>query len=161
MRGGALPPALLACALALCIAVAPRRSWAQSGMAFVVATAALSMISLPVAWIEAVFLGCWASIVVTAASVHMPHGPSRLGAMILSFNAGVWLAATTSLAGRPRDLLISVPCALLAFPASLVAARFGTITLKVVSSWLIAVAMLCAALPFLPVTPGYVADHLE
>jgi len=30
-----------------------------------------------------------------------------------------------------------------------------------VSSWLIAIAVLAAALPYLPVTPGYLPDHLE
>jgi uncharacterized membrane protein len=35
------------------------------------------------------------------------------------------------------------------------------IGLRVVVSWLIAVAVLVAALRFLPVIPGYVPDHLE
>ena len=33
--------------------------------------------------------------------------------------------------------------------------------LKVVASWLIAIAVLSALLHVLPVTPGYMADHLE
>jgi hypothetical protein len=35
------------------------------------------------------------------------------------------------------------------------------IVVKVVSSWLIAVAVLAATLQFLPVTPGYMPDHLD
>ena len=35
------------------------------------------------------------------------------------------------------------------------------IVLKVLASWLIAVAVLGAILQFLPATPGYLADHLE
>jgi hypothetical protein len=32
---------------------------------------------------------------------------------------------------------------------------------RIVSSWLIAVALLAATLQMLPVTPGYLPDHLE
>jgi hypothetical protein len=35
------------------------------------------------------------------------------------------------------------------------------IVIKVVSSWLIAVAALAATLQCLPVTPGYMPDHIE
>lgn len=35
------------------------------------------------------------------------------------------------------------------------------LALKVVASWLIAIAVLVASLSFLPVTPGYQPDHLE
>lgn len=36
-----------------------------------------------------------------------------------------------------------------------------TLAVKVVVSWLIAVALLNAALRLLPVTPGYLPDHVE
>jgi hypothetical protein len=35
------------------------------------------------------------------------------------------------------------------------------IIVKISSSWLIAVAILALTLQFLPVTPGYVPDHLD
>jgi hypothetical protein len=35
------------------------------------------------------------------------------------------------------------------------------VVLAVLASWLIAVTVLVATLPFLPVTPGYAPDHLE
>ena len=35
------------------------------------------------------------------------------------------------------------------------------LALKVLASWLIAIAVLVASLSFLPVTPGYQPDHLE
>jgi hypothetical protein len=37
-------------------------------------------------------------------------------------------------------------------------ARWG---LAIAASWLIAIAALAAALPLLPVTPGYLPDHLD
>jgi hypothetical protein len=39
--------------------------------------------------------------------------------------------------------------------------RRVAIALRVVASWLIAVAVLGVALQLLPVIPGYVPDHLE
>ena len=35
------------------------------------------------------------------------------------------------------------------------------LVLKVIASWLIAIAVLAALLHILPVTPGYLPDHLE
>jgi hypothetical protein len=40
-------------------------------------------------------------------------------------------------------------------------AHRASIAVKVASSWLIAIALLAAVLPFLSVTPGYMPDHLE
>jgi hypothetical protein len=45
--------------------------------------------------------------------------------------------------------------------ARFVVDRRLSIALRVVASWLIAVAVLGVALHLLPVTPGYIADHLE
>jgi hypothetical protein len=46
-------------------------------------------------------------------------------------------------------------------PASRITDRRVLLTLRVIASWLIAVAMLGALLQFLPVTPGYLPDHME
>lgn len=49
----------------------------------------------------------------------------------------------------------------LAFAAQSRGANLITLAVKVASSWLIAVAILAVALKFLPVTPGYMPDHLQ
>jgi hypothetical protein len=46
-------------------------------------------------------------------------------------------------------------------PAAWITDRRVVIALRIVASWLIAVAMLGAMLHFLPVTPGYMPDHME
>ena len=51
--------------------------------------------------------------------------------------------------------------ALAVLPAVWIVDRRVLIALRVVASWLIAVAMLGAMLQFLPVTPGYLPDHIE
>ena len=110
---------------------------------------------------EGVFLACWLSVAVTAAAVHLPRGPQVVTAVALSLNAGIWLSAVVTLSGSSRDLWKALPWVLVFLPASWLVERRASIAVKVISSWLIAVAVLAAALQFLPVTPGYLPDHLE
>jgi len=99
--------------------------------------------------------------VATAGSVHLP--PRRKGALALPLaaNAGVWAGGVIAVTGAPGDLVAALPWALVALPGVCLAETRAAIALKVVASWLIAVAGLAALLPFLPVTPGYLPDHLD
>lgn len=161
MRGGALPPSLLIAALGLALAFAtPRvRTWSLAGLSATLAL--LSLATIPPGWLEVVFLGCWTSTAATAAAVHLPRGLGIRGAIALSINAGVWSGAVVALSGSRFDLLKAASCVLIVLPASWLVARRASIAVKVASSWLIAIAILAAALPFLPVTPGYLPDHIE
>lgn len=156
-----MPPSLLAAALGLALAFEPRGSRAIGLALFAGTATAVSFVQLPGGALEVVFAACWASVILTAISV---HGPSTLGkgqALALAFNAGVWTGAVIGIAGAPVDLLKALPWVLVVLPAARVARTRGAIALKVISSWLIAVAALAALLPFLPVTPGYLPDHLD
>jgi hypothetical protein len=157
MRGGVVPPALLFTALGLALAFAPRAAWAPSLLALFVTLCSFTFLPVPPGWIEGVFLGCWISVIATAASVHLS---SRL-AFALSVNVGIWASAVISVSGSRLDLLKALPFVLIFLPASWVVARNAPIAVKVVSSWVIAVAVLAATLQLLPVTPGYLPDHLE
>jgi hypothetical protein len=161
MRGGVLPPALLFSALGLALAFAPRRAWAPSVFALFATLAAFTVVPVPPAWLEGIFLGCWISVIVTAASVHLMGGLKPWVAMALSLNAGVWTAAVVSVSGSRLDLLKALPCVFILLPASWFVGRHTSIPVKVVSSWVIAIAVLAATLQLLPVTPGYLPDHLE
>ncbi len=160
MRGGVLPAALLCAALAFALAFAPRRAVAPA--LALLAVFAIGVVLLPIkpAWTEAVFIGCWVSVVLTAASVHLPAGPGAAMAFGLAANAGIWAAATVAVSGVPADLARALPVALLVLPARWLIAQRGGIAVKVVASWLVAVAILAGTLPIVP-TPGYVADHME
>lgn len=161
MRGGVLPPALLFASLGLALAFAPRRAWGASLLALFATLGVFSLPPVPRAWLEGVFLGCWISVIATAASVHLVRGVKPWMAIALSVNAGVWASAVVSVSGSRLDLLRALPCVLLALPASWAVARHTSIPVKVVSSWVIAIAVLAATLQLLPVTPGYLPDHLE
>lgn len=55
----------------------------------------------------------------------------------------------------------ALPFVVVALPATWSVKAGKSLPLKVLSSWLIAVAILASFLQFLPVTPGYLPDHME
>jgi hypothetical protein len=161
MRLGVVPAVLLFLSLGLALAFAPRSARLPSVLVVVATSAAFACVPASRGWLDGVFLGCWISVVVTAASVHLVRGLGSIAAVALSFNAGFWASAVTSLAGSRLDLLKALPCLAIVVPASWVVHRHASIPVKVVSSWLAAVALLAIGLQLLPVTPGYLPDHME
>ena len=161
MRGGALPPALLAAALGFALAFVPKKAVLPSVAVFACVAVAASLVRITPAWVDAIFYGCWASVIVTALCVHIRKPPPLVAVLALSANAGLWAGAVISVAGAPLDLAKSLPFVLICLPASWLIARRLGIAVKVVASWLIAVSVLAAALPTLTPTPGYVGDHME
>lgn len=160
MRGGALPPALLCAALGLALSFAPPRArW--TGLLVLVAVAiAASLPTLGDRWREAIFLGCWVSVILAAAAVHLPGGLGPRATLSLAANAGLWTGLVIGAAGQPLDLAKALPAALLCLPGAWLVQGRRQIALKVLSSWLVAVAILAASLPLVP-TPGYQADHMD
>lgn len=151
----------MAVALGFALAYAPPRTLAPAIATFAVGAAVASQTRPPPTWIDAVFYCCWASVVFTALSIHLPRAPRRTGILLIAANAGFWAGAVIAVAGAPLDLVKALPWVIVGLPARwLVARRFG-IAIKVAASWLIAVSMLAAALPTLTPTPGYVGDHME
>ncbi len=160
MRGGVVPPALLFAALACMLAFAPRAFRLPALVAALVAGFLVAQAPLPARWVEGVFLGCWASTVGTAALVHFPRRLNGWRPTALGLNAGAWAGATVAIAGTTRDLALAAPWLALVAPGALLVARGNGVAVKVVSSWLIAIALLAAVLPIVP-TPGYAPDHME
>ena len=156
-----MPPGLLFLALGLALAFTPRRALGPSLLALLATLAAGASVRVPQAWLEGVFFACWASVIATAATVHLGREIGPRAAVALSVNAGVWTSAVVSLSGTKLDLVKALPCVLISLPASWVVGRYDSIPVKVVCSWVIAVAILAATLQLLPVTPGYLPDHLE
>ncbi len=161
MRGGALPPALVCGALGLALALAPPRTWTPSFVALSTTAVVVALTPVPREWLEGVFLAGWLSVIAGAAVVHLPGGLSPRGAFALSLNAGFWSGTEVALTGSRLDLMKALACVLLVLPAAVAISLRAPILVKIVSSWLIAVAVLAATLQVLPVTPGYLPDHLE
>jgi hypothetical protein len=93
--------------------------------------------------------------------VHLSRKVAPLAIVAISLNAGFWGATASASSGSRWDLLEALPCVLIFLPAAWLDARFGPLPIKVVSSWVIVIAVLAATLQLLPVTPGYLPDHLE
>lgn len=160
MRGGVWPPALLCAALGLALGFAPVRVRLPALLVLVGVAVAASRLTFPTAWHEAIFAGCWISVVLAALAVHRREMASLLPAVALAANTGLWAGSVVAIAGTDRDLAQALPVALLAFPAAWLVGHRGGIAVKVAASWLVAVAILVAALPMVA-TPGYVPDHME
>lgn len=161
MRGGVLAATLLCAALGVALAFAPRRTWPACLALLAGATMPGLALPIPPAIAGAVFLCGWLSVIACAATVHLPRGLSPGPAMLLSFNAGLWSGALVALDGHGPDVFHAWCGVLALLPATLAPRWRLAVAAKVVSSWLIAIAVLAAALPYLPVTPGYLPDHLE
>jgi hypothetical protein len=161
MRVGLVPAALLFVALGLALASAPRSARPWSLLALVTTSGVFTFVPTPQAWLDGAFLGCWIAVVATAATVLLVRGLGLFAALLLSIDAGVWASAVISPSGSRLDVLVALPCLLVVLPASWVARRYDSIPVKVVSSWIIAVAVLAITVQLLPVTPGYLPDHME
>jgi hypothetical protein len=158
MRDAITPSALLFAAVGLALAFAPRSAWLPSLCALACTLAVFFVVSLPRGWVDAYFLGCSLSVIVTAGSIQIFRNIAASAAVALSINTGVWVSA---LAGAHLHELAALPCLLFVLPSAWVTRRHGPIQVKITSSWLIAIAALTVLLQFLPVTPGYIPDHLE
>jgi hypothetical protein len=161
MRSGVAPATLLLLALGLALTTVPSRNRLSSLLALITTIVAFAFLPAPHAWLEGIFFGCWISVIATAAMVHLRHGLGARGALALSLNAGAWAAATVVQSGSRLDVLMVLPAVLIFLPACSVVARHGSIPVRVLSSWIIAIAVLAATLQCLPVTPGYLPDHTE
>ena len=164
MRGGVLPPAMLFAALAFALAFAPRRALLAAlpvaAVAALLVLAVVRNLDFAKPLTETLFIGCWASVIGTAATVHLRGGIGPRFALLPALNAGLWAGATVAISGDRLDLVKAMLALLLAFPAHWLVTLRGGIAVKVVASWLVAVAILAAALATVP-TPGYVPDHME
>ena len=156
-----LPVLLLYTALGLGLAFAPIRAWGPSLIALTTAASVVATLTLPQSWREPVFLVGWITLAADAAIVYLPNGLGFRPAVGISLNTGFWSGAMVTLAGSRFDVVKALPGILLILPIASIARRHAPIAVRVVSSWLIAVAGLTAAVQFLHVTPGYIPDHLE
>ena len=160
MRGGTLPAALIFAALGFALSFAPRRVRAPALLVAASAAAVVTQVPIEGSRAEYIYFACWASVIVAAASVHLRGGLPERAAVVLALGCGAAAGAVIGLAGNLPDLALAAVAAVVIVPAGWLVGRGSGIAVKVVSSWLIAIAMLAAALPLTP-TPGYAPDHME
>ena len=156
-----LPAVLVAAAFGIAIANV-RSEWLWSSIVVFVASAAIvAFAPIPAVWNERTYLACWIVVVACSAGVHLPNALRARVMVVLAVAAG---ATGGAVAGAANAHAIVASLSLIATTTSLASravAQRVPLAPKVVSSWLIAVALLAATLQMLPVTPGYLPDHLE
>ena len=160
MNAGILPMLLLCATVGLLLSFGSQRV-AWLGFAGMVASGLiLSLLTLPTEVSKQIFIGAWVSIIVTATVTYLPPRLPSRWAIPLAINAGAWVGALASLSGRKRDLLVVVPLSLIFVLGRWVVARGLGLGVKVVASWMIAIATLSIFVSMTP-TPGYEPDHMQ
>ncbi len=158
---GTLPALLIAAAFGIAIASAHAQVRWNSLVVFVVTGASDAFATIPLAWSERVHLEAWIAIVSCSVSVHLAKALEIRVAIVLATMAGATGGAVVSVVHERASIVLLAFVALTTCLAARAAVRRVPLAPKVVSSWLIAVAMLAATLQMLPITPGYMPDHLE
>lgn len=159
MKGGLIAAGLLLTVLTFALAFVPRK--VAVGSAVAAALAALVAAGIAAVPPEIAFSGCWASLLIAASSVYWPRiarGSSWLCAAFAA-NAGLWAGLVVATEEPPLAVVKVLPVLLLGIPAACCVARGWAIAPRIVTSWLVAVAILTGAIPLLVVHPGYKPDH--
>ncbi|MBV9528440.1 hypothetical protein [Sphingomonas sp.] len=160
MNAGPVPLFLLAAALGLALSFT---SWRAACIALLLAIAgagAGALIAMSKGSQDILFAGLLASTLATAALVYLPKGLPPPAALIAGVNAGVWLGLVASVTGQRMELIVAIPFGFLFLPGHWIVERGYSIAIKVVCSWLIAIAALAIFVSLVP-TPGYKPDHME
>jgi len=105
-----------------------------------------------------VWSAAWVVVAAMALATWLPR-PGVALPISLACSAG---AVTGSLSATVPNLIAFVAILALAIVLTAVVARRGwALAPKVAAGWLLAIAALNATLAVLPVTPGYLPDHME
>ena len=160
MNAGILPMLLLCATVGLLLSFGSQRVAWLGFVGLVASALILSLLTLPAEVSKQIFIGAWVSIIVTAAVTYLPPRLPSRWAIPLAINAGAWVGALASLSGRKHDLLLALPLSLIFVLGRWVVARGLALGVKVVASWMIAIATLSIFVSMTP-TPGYEPDHMQ
>lgn len=160
MRDGALPAIALCLALGLALSHSSWRAWLTSGAALTVAAVTTSVFAVPLEWQQLVVLGCWAGCLLCCGAVYLGRPASPLVAGLVAAAAGMLIGALTSEIGQARTLVLALPWLAVFVPGAWLVRQRYAIVVKVLTSWLLAVAILSAGLTVVA-GPTAGADHLE
>lgn len=159
MSGGGTLAGLQCAAIAVLLSFAARRTAPLCAALFLLCACMASLVAIRDSWTMPVLAINAAGIIACAVPIHLKRGVPNALAILLCVCTGIFagLALAVGAGGSSRAVLILI---LLFFAGQrLVAAGYG-IAPKVVSGWLIAIAMLGVALPMVSM-PGYVPDHMD
>lgn len=160
MRGAILPDALLAAAVGFALSFAAPKVARNSALIMIAVAVVTAMIPIAGFSDDIAFGGCWLSVLIAAACVHLKGGPNAIIAGVLAADAGLWQGLVTHVSQGAGVLAYALPAVLLFIPGQILVRRGWGIAVKVAASWLIAIAVLEFGLNLVP-TPGYKPDHMD
>ena len=159
MNGGIVPFLLIGFTVGLMLAFArPRETWIALA---VLTAAALLSFALPTGLPEmTVFVALWGSMAAIAATTYFRVVRAPAVRIPLSLIAGLCIGTGAAYSEDGGGLALALLFALASFPGKWILARKFDIVVKVVASWMIAIASLSMFVSLMP-TPGYKPDHME
>jgi hypothetical protein len=160
MNAGPVPLLLIAAALGLALSFASLRSAVIAVALFVVTAIIGALIPVSPDMQDRLFAGLLVSTLGTAALVYLPKGLSDVAAWIAGANDGLWLGLVAAITHQRGSVAFALPLCLLLVPGRWVVQHGYSIAIKVICSWLIAIAALAIFVSLVP-TPGYKPDHME
>ncbi len=154
-----VPAAMVFAALGLMLAFVPRRTGA-AGIALAIVLASLaSLWNLGAFPNDAAIMTCWGTVAVMAALTYWPRPLARRTNLAVAAIAGIVSGLAITASTTPSSLWQPLLASLIIIPATVAVERGYGVAPRVVASWLVAVAVLAALLPYVIAHPGYVADH--
>ena len=160
MNSGNAPFMLMGVTLGVVLSrVEKRVAWAGLAIAMIGA-AITALVPIGAAATDIIYGGLWLSMIVTAVLAFVPTAHVTRLTIIAAGNVGAWSGALAGLGGIRTGLLIALPFALLFVPGQWIVARGQDVAMKVVASWMIAIASLSLLVSLMP-TPGYKSDHMQ
>ena len=159
MTDSALPAAMVFAALGLMLSFAARTIAAISIALAVLMAFAASHVGSDTIVHQAATIACWGVILIMAILTFWPRQWPATVTIAVSGAAGFVAGAVVEAAATPLKLWPTMVVVLVVLPATLAVERGYNIVPRVVMSWLLAVAMLAALLPYVVSHPGYIPDH--
>lgn len=156
---GTLPAGLLCAVAGMMLGFAPIRQIVIGTLLLALIAIAASRVAVQVVPEWVALGGCWVGLLACALGVYRPTLPSM--AIGLAAQAGFWTGVVAATTVDPNRSLLAVPAVLSCIPAAWLVRKGYRIIPYVVTSWLLAVAMIAAVLPLVVAHPGYVPDHMQ
>ena len=160
MMAVAFPMLLLGVSAALLVSASPQVFATQAVVAPAIGIVLLTFWGSLADWTSPVAVA-WPARAVTAGTAILPKRlrDVALPVAVATATLSIWHVVMAS--GMELLLYPLAGFVIAIAPVVCVARKGWSIANRVVASWLHAIATLNATLPLLPVTPGYLPDHLE
>lgn len=160
MTGTAIAAGLLLAVLACALAFLPLRT-ALAGAGLATGATLIGAWTIESVEKDVALAGCWISLAIAALCVYWPRYAQQRIVLVLLFCAvaGFWAGLVLGQPDNGSHATAIVAVLLLTLPAAICVRREWAVAPRILTSWLLAVALLAGTIPYLVDHPGYVPDH--